>query len=192
MIQTVSLRARRLASVLSLLLGFAPWSVAQALEKVVLQLRWDHQAQFAGYYAAQWQGYYTEAGFEVDIRSALTPEGKILSAIEEVADGRADFGVGAADILIARDQGIPLVVLAAIFQQSAAEFYVRDSAPMQTLADLPKLRVARNVNDLIDVELQAMLRAEGIDPQNVTPYPHQPGIEHFVTDQVDVMPGYRL
>ena len=96
---------------------------AMAVEKVSLQLRWDHQFQFAGYYAAQWQGYYADAGFDVDIRSAITPDGKILSATQEVASGNADFGVGAADILIARDKGIPLVVLASIFQQSAAEFY---------------------------------------------------------------------
>ena len=39
-----------------------------ALEKVVLQLRWDHQAQFAGYYAAVWQGFYADAGLDVKIR----------------------------------------------------------------------------------------------------------------------------
>lgn len=182
---------RVVTGLLGLLLWLFPVSNALALEKVVLQLRWDHQFQFAGYYAALWQGYYAEAGFEVEIRSAITPDGKILSAIDEVAGGRADFGVGAADILIARDQGIPLVVLASIFQQSAAEFYAKESTLMQAPADLLKLRVARRVNDLIDVELQAMLRAEGIDPQKITPYPHGPGIEHLMTDQVQVMPGYR-
>jgi signal transduction histidine kinase len=165
---------------------------AQALENVVLQLRWDHQFQFAGYYAAQWQGYYQEAGFAVEIRSAITPEGRIISATQEVAQGRADFGVGAADILIARDQGIPLVVLASIFQQSAAGFYANEETQLQSPADLLNLRVARRVNDLIDVELQAMLLSEGIDPQKVTPYPHESGVEHFVSGRVDVIPGYRI
>jgi ABC-type nitrate/sulfonate/bicarbonate transport system substrate-binding protein len=41
------------------LLGASP---AQALETVVLQLRWIHQFQFAGYYAALHQGYYRDAG----------------------------------------------------------------------------------------------------------------------------------
>ena len=165
---------------------------AQALENVVLQLRWDHQSQFAGYYAAQWQGYYQEAGFAVEIRSAITPEGRIISATQEVAQGRADFGVGAADILIARDQGIPLVVLASIFQQSAAGFYANEETQLQSPADLLNLRVARRVNDLIDVELQAMLLSEGIDPQKVIPYPHESGVEHFVSGRVDVIPGYRI
>lgn len=29
---------------------------SSALDKVTLQLWWDHQFQFAGYYAAKWQG----------------------------------------------------------------------------------------------------------------------------------------
>ena len=136
---------------------------AVAAEKVSLQLRWDHQFQFAGYYAAQWQGYYADAGFEVEIRSAIKPDGTILSATQEVANGNADFGVGAADILIARDQGIPLVVLASIFQNSAAEFYAKEGTHLQAPVDLLKLRVARTKNSLIDVELQAMLRPAQLD-----------------------------
>ncbi|MCC7220458.1 MAG: ABC transporter substrate-binding protein, partial [Candidatus Contendobacter sp.] len=142
---------------LILLISALPFRDVIAAEKVSIQLRWDHQFQFAGYYAAQWQGYYADAGFEVEIRSALTPDGTILSATQEVAQGHADFGVGAADILMARDQGIPLVVLASIFQQSAAEFYAKEGTPLQSPVDLLKLRVARIKNDLIDVELQAML-----------------------------------
>jgi ABC-type nitrate/sulfonate/bicarbonate transport system substrate-binding protein len=63
-----------------------------ALEKVTLQLRWDHQFQFAGYYAADWQGYYKEEGIEVEIKSAVQTDGKILSAVKEVKSGKADFG----------------------------------------------------------------------------------------------------
>ena len=122
---------------------------AVAAEKVSLQLRWDHQFQFAGYYAAQWQGYYANAGFEIEIRSAIKPDGTIISATQEVAKGHADFGVGAADILIARDQGIPLVVLASIFQQSAAAFYAREGTPLQAPVDLLKLRVT-NGSDSFD------------------------------------------
>ena len=40
---------------------------AQKLEKVTLQLKWQHQFQFAGYYAAQAKGFYKEVGIDVDI-----------------------------------------------------------------------------------------------------------------------------
>lgn len=162
------------------------------LEKVSLQLRWDHQFQFAGYYAALWQGYYQEAGFDVEIRSAIKSDGTILSATEEVAKGNADFGIGAADILFSIDKGNKLVILASIFQNSAAEFYALEDTRFNSPADFLKLRVARNVNDLIDVELQAMLLLEGIDPEKVIAYPHKTGVQHLVDKSVDIMPGYRL
>ncbi len=159
---------------------------------MVVQLRWDHQFQFAGYYAAQWEGHYERAGFDVDIRSAIRPDGTIRSAVEEVVQGRADFGIGAADVLLARDRGADLVVVATILQQSAAAFYALDGTGLDTPADFTRLRVARKVNDLIDVELQALLHAEGIDPATVTPYPHQAGIDHLVRGDVDVIPGYEI
>ncbi|NQU64038.1 MAG: ABC transporter substrate-binding protein, partial [SAR324 cluster bacterium] len=163
-----------------------------ALEKVTLQLRWDHAFQFAGYYAAKWQGYYNQAGLDVEIKSALESKTKILRAVTEVAEGRAEFGIGATDVLLARSKDVPLVILAAIFQKSAAGFYFKADTPLNSLADLPKLRVARQVDSLIDLEFQAMLKSEGIDPKLIKPYPHQGGLDHLISGQIDVMPGYSI
>ncbi len=167
-----------------------PTVAADPLKHVVLQLRWDNQFQFAGYYAADWQGYYREEGLEVEIRPALLPDGRILSATGEVGAGRADFGVGGADILLAVDMGADLRLVSTIFQRSAARLYLKEETPFSSLADLRNLRVARHVNDLIDVEFQAMLLSQGIDPQTITPYPLRAGIEPLLSDQIQVMPGY--
>ncbi|MEN8197526.1 MAG: CocE/NonD family hydrolase C-terminal non-catalytic domain-containing protein, partial [Pseudomonadota bacterium] len=40
-------------------------TVAQAAEQVTLQLKWVTQAQFAGYYVALENGYYTEEDLNV-------------------------------------------------------------------------------------------------------------------------------
>jgi len=63
---------------------------------VQLQLRWDHQ--FAGYYAADWQGFYAAEGLDVEIRSVLhtiTAHGRCLSEhcrrkILNITDGVAN------------------------------------------------------------------------------------------------------
>ena len=39
-----------------------------AAEQVVLQLKWEHQFQFAWYYAAKWQGFYEDEGLDVEIK----------------------------------------------------------------------------------------------------------------------------
>ena len=178
-----------------------PWGVLMAffmspcvfaMDKVVLQLRWDHQFQFAGYCAAKLNKYYEEAGLDVEVRSVISKDGKILRPVDEVSSGRAQFGVGAADILVANDTDKPLMVSAVIFQQSAAAFYAKKGTPFSSPRDFTHLKVARNIDDLIDVELQAMLRAEGIDPKEVKAYPHQSGIAHLLSGAVDVLPGYSI
>ncbi len=183
------------ALVLSVLALAAAATVARADTRLVLQLRWDHQFQFAGYYAALWNGYYDEAGLNVELRSAFAPDGTIRNAITEVAEGRADFGIGAADILIASDRGTPLVVLASIFQHSAVEYYALADTELDGPADLARLRVVRRPGDLVDVELQVLLSAEGIDPASVPAYPFstQRGyLADLAVGIVDVIPGYSI
>ncbi len=165
---------------------------AYAARQVALQLRWDNQFQFAGYYEAKWQGYYAEAGLDVDIRPAVQPDRTILSAITEVKKGRADFGIGSGDILIAIDQGTPLVILASILQQSAVGFYALPGTPLDFPSDLVNLRVARTPGDLTDVEFQAMLRQEGLDPDRIEYVQHKPGLQGLLAGTADVIPGYRI
>ena len=164
---------------------------AQQLERVTLQLRWDHQFQFAGYYAALWEGYYADAGIDVDIRSALE-NGTILNATEEVTAGRAEFGIGSSDILIANDSGAKLVILSSIFQESPAALYSLQSTHMKSPADLIQLSRARIENSPIDIEVRAMLLLEGIDPDKGFTKPHQLGIDHLLNGHVDVIPGYTI
>ena len=68
---------------------------AAALDQVSLQLKWKHQFQFAGYYAALEQGFYRDAGLDVTIREG----GPGIDVAEAVASGKADFGVCNASVL---------------------------------------------------------------------------------------------
>ncbi|WP_456658698.1 ABC transporter substrate-binding protein [Bradyrhizobium sp. JR3.5] len=68
---------------------------AVALDPVSLQLKWKHQFQFAGYYAAVEQGFYRNAGLDVTIREG----GPDIDAAEAVAGGQADFGVCTSSVL---------------------------------------------------------------------------------------------
>src|SRR5580765_5620698 len=102
---------------------------SQALDRVTLQLKWLHQFQFAGYYAALEKGFYREAGFDVQIREG----GPNVDAIEDVVAGRADFGVGTSGALIARARGKEVVVLAAVFQHSPAILLVPRRAAVSSI-----------------------------------------------------------
>ncbi len=89
-------------------------SLVHADEKVVLKLKWTHQFQFAGYYAAKEQGYYRELGFDVDIQE----RNQDTSPVDDVLNKRATFGVTDSSIVLHRLQKKPVVVLGTIYQHS--------------------------------------------------------------------------
>jgi ABC-type nitrate/sulfonate/bicarbonate transport system substrate-binding protein len=89
---------------------------AAALDQVSLQLKWQHQFQFAGYYAALEKGFYRDAGLDVEIREG----GPDVDANKVVTAGRADFGVRTSSVLLDRANGRNLVVLGVIFQHIGA------------------------------------------------------------------------
>src|SRR5277367_5755254 len=109
----------------------APHPVA-ALDQVSMQLKWKHQFQFAGYYAALEQGFYRDAGLDVTIREG----GPGIDVADEVATGKADFGACSASVLREWALGRRLVVLAGIFQHSPVVILVPRRADISTVSDL--------------------------------------------------------
>ncbi|MCO7225410.1 EAL domain-containing protein [Pleionea sp. CnH1-48] len=163
---------------------------AAGRDKVVLQLKWEHEFQFAGFYAAQWQGYYAEEGLEVEIRSAFTPEGQFRSTARELENGNADFAIGALDILIEKDQGRDFIVLFPVFQKSAGAIFSLGSKPIKSLSDLVNLRIAVAKEDATYRELLALLKAEGFatDKLNIVDAP--PNVKTLVEDKADAIMTY--
>ena len=99
-----------------------PASGAQAAEKAVLQLKWFHQFQFAGYYAAKEKGFFAEEGLDVEIRERDPAK----SPIDNVLHGAADFGISDSSLILHRMRGSQAVALAAIFQHSPLVLLTRD------------------------------------------------------------------
>ena len=86
------------------------------LDEVSLQLQWAPQAQFAGYFAAVEQGYYTDEGLAVDIIDG-GPD-VIPQTVGSAADG-PEFTISwVPKVLEARKSGSDLVNIAQIFQRS--------------------------------------------------------------------------
>ena len=169
--------------------GLANVAVADPL---VLQLRGPAQFQYAGYYAALWQGFYAEAGLTVEIQPGA-PRGQTpTDPVRELAEGRAQFGVGGAELVIRAAQGLPLLLLAPIFQQSGAAVYYRADTDFGSPAALGKAKVARlPASDSLGLELATALRAEGVEPDKLKSTPVEPGqtLGVLADKTVDVAPG---
>jgi len=93
-------------------------SAPASLGKVKVVLDWTPNTNHTGLYVAADQGYWKKRGLDVEI--VLPPES---GADQMVATGAADFGVGAQEgLTLARENGMPIVSLAAIIQHNTSGF----------------------------------------------------------------------
>jgi NitT/TauT family transport system substrate-binding protein len=82
---------------------------------VSLQLQWVTQAQFAGYFAAIDQGFYTDAGLDVTILEGAVD----IVPQQVVAAGGAEFGIAwVPKALVSREEGADIVNIGQVFQRS--------------------------------------------------------------------------
>jgi ABC-type nitrate/sulfonate/bicarbonate transport system substrate-binding protein len=163
------------ASMLALALTGSPGG-AGAADKLVLQLHRAAQFEFAGYYAALWQGFYREAGLEVEINPGAPPGNYPIDPVREITEGRAQFGTGTVQVLIRAAQGQSLVLLAPIFQQSDARVYYRADGDFSSPKALLNGRIGRlPPSNILDLELRTALYAEAIDPNELRSLSSEPG-----------------
>ncbi len=152
-------------------------------DRVTLQLKWKHQFQFAGYYAAEAQGYYRAAGLEVVLREAEPNH----DPVGEVIAGRAEFGVGTSELVLLRSRGQPVVVLAAIFQHSPLVLLTKRGAganDIQALAGQPIMIEPQSA------ELFAYFKYEGVDAAKLRVRPHSFDVADLLSGKVAAMSAY--
>ncbi len=163
----------------------------QAADKVVLQLKWEHQFQFAGYYAADWQGFYRDEGLEVEIRSAVGPDKKIISPNQELMTGNAQFAVGALDILLGRADGMSPVVLAPIFQKSPLSLFSLKSTDISSIEKLASLKIAATASQATRSEIESLLLSHGYVKHQIEFVDSPLTIDSLITGEADVIATYR-
>lgn len=179
-------RSRATGSPLGLLIGLMAiglTATAQPLDPVTLQLKWKHQFQFAGYYAAVEQGYYREAGFDVRLREADDDR----EPAEVVLAGEAEFGIATSDLVLLHDQGRPVVVIAPIFQHSPLVFLAKEDSGITSIHDLVGRRVMIESHA---AELLAYLEFEGIDRQELEIVPHRFDPAALIDNEVAAISAY--
>lgn len=105
---------------------------AIAADKVVLQLKWVTQAQFAGYYVAKDKGFYEEEGLDVEIK----PGGPDIAPPQVIAGGGADVVVDwMPSALATREKGVALVNIAQPFKSSGMMLTCLKESGVATPAD---------------------------------------------------------
>ena len=130
------------------------------LTPVKLQLQWFTQAQFAGYYAAQDQGFYEAMCLDVTIL-----EGAVDIAPHVVlANGESDFAISwVSKALAGREGGANIVDIAQIFQRSGTLQVSFKDKNITSAADFKGKNIG-NWGFGNEFEIFAALTKAGLDP----------------------------
>ncbi|MGZ8161380.1 MAG: ABC transporter substrate-binding protein [Methylobacter sp.] len=160
-------------------------SFSASAEKIHLQLRWHHQFQFAGYYAALEKGYYRQAGLEVILHEG-SPE---KFSVSEVLKGHTQYGVANSELLLQRLRGAPLVALATIYQHSPSVLLARKDAGILSPDDL----IGKDVmlmDKAVDADFFAMLHNEGVSMAEINVIPSSFNIQDLIDGKVVAFNSY--
>ena len=160
----------------------------EALDDVSLQLKYHHQFQFAGYYAADLCGFYQEERLKVDIRE-LEP-GMLVE--RELLEGRATFATFSPLILERWASGSDLFLMAIIHQRNPHVLLVRADSPYHDLRDIINLPRDRRVGPIsgMEADIWLGLRELHLDPETFFPRRKKPDdLALFIAGKLDVLPA---
>ncbi len=132
---------------------------------VTIQFNWLHTVEWAGFYAAQEQGYYTAENLKVTLATGEE------DPFDKVASGQVDFGTGTGTgLVIARSKGKALTAVAAVLRKSPLVVMALADSGITTPKDLVGKTVgvvSPNLDTGWDVQFLAMLEQAGVDPKQI-------------------------
>jgi diguanylate cyclase (GGDEF)-like protein len=155
------------------------------LESVSIALKWKHQFQFAGYYAALHKGFYEDEGLNV----TLVPRNHEDNQIQDVIENRYEYGIGDSILMLYMTRGEDVVIVAPIFQQSPNVLITLEQSGIETPYDLNGKRILFYNDDADGFGILAMIHGLGVQPvfQRTKPYDD---INALINKEVDAYTGY--
>jgi putative hydroxymethylpyrimidine transport system substrate-binding protein len=144
--------------------GEKPEGGPGAPDQVTLALDFYVNADHAGIYEALDRGYFADAGLDVKPQVPSDPS----APIKEVAAGRADLAISyEPEVLLAREQGLPVKAVAALVQRPLTSLISVGSADIRTVKDLAGKTVATAGIPYQDAYLRAILARAGLSTDDL-------------------------
>jgi NitT/TauT family transport system substrate-binding protein len=165
-----------------------PREVKKPPDEVTVQLAWTHRALFAGFYAADQQGYYAEEGLAVSLLPRSDPAADVNAP---VMGGTAEFGVDyGAGLILARAQGLPVTAIATIYRRHPLVFITLADSGITRPQDFPGHTVRTLTPGSSEVAFRAMMTRLGLDPDSVKQVDVGFDLSPFLAGDLDIWPGF--
>jgi ABC-type nitrate/sulfonate/bicarbonate transport system substrate-binding protein len=184
----LSLGRRRVlgaAGSVALATPFIRRAAAATAQPISFQLSWIKSIQYGGYFAGIDTGAYAAQGLVPSFNSG----GPNMDPVANVAAGNAQLGdrpIG--PLLLAREKGMPIKVIATVFQRSPMAVISLAKTPIDSVKAMAgkTIAVATSNRPLV----MNLLHDAGIDPHSVTIVPSAPDPSALVSGQIDGYVGY--
>lgn len=157
-----------------------------ANERVSIQLKWLHQFQFAGYYAALEKGFYAEEGLDVTLKE----RDPARNNVEQVLHGESEYGIADSVLLLYQARKEPIVIVAPIFQHSPNVLITLKKSGIDSPYKLIGKKVAFYPNDADGLPLLAMLFETGVMQKGFKRINTNFDIDALIRGDVDAHHGY--
>lgn len=165
----------------------SPWSLAGhgATVDTAFQLSWIKSIQYGGYFA----GLEIKSFEKYGINASFQSGGPNIDPISNVVAGRLQLGDRpSGPLVIARERGMPIKIIANAFQRSPMSIMSLASKPIRSVQQLKGKTVAvATSNQPLVIN---MLREAGVDPSDVDLVPSSPDPSALVSGQIDAYSGY--
>ncbi|MDR3439387.1 ABC transporter substrate-binding protein [Telmatospirillum sp.] len=133
---------------------------ASAADKVKFTLNFAADPGHAAYIYAQKQGYYRDAGIDLEIEQGRGSG----STVQLVAAGQTDVGLADAGVIVnLAARGAPVKIIGIIEQLSSWAVIVREDSPIKTPKDLEGRKLGVVPGTAQRALLGAMAGAQGVD-----------------------------
>lgn len=133
------------------------------LQPVTLVLDWTPNTNHSGLYLAEAEGWYEEAGLDVEI---IQPGES--GSVQLLGAGRADIAVTVAEALVpARAEGVPVISIAAVIEHNTSSLVGLASNGIDGPADLEGLRYGGFGGQLEQELVERLVECDGGDPSTI-------------------------
>lgn len=145
----------------------APGTDADGLVPVTVVLDWTPNTNHSGLYLAEANGWFAEAGLDVEI-----VEPGETSALQLLATGHTDFAYSVAESLVpARQQGVDAVSVAAVIESNTSSLIFERSSGITGPRDLAGKVYGSYGSRLESALIGALVACDGGDPDAVLTAP---------------------